>query len=71
MTAAGPAGAGPAALRAMAESADLVDGLYLVRNSVPFDVAFSLDQDERTAWIVALGTLDGRVWDWGAMRWAD
>ena len=53
----------------MAESADLVDGLYLVRNSVPFDVAFSLDQDERTAWIVALGTLDGRVWDWGAMRW--
>ena len=71
MTAAGPAGAGPAALRAMAESADLVDGLYLVRNSVPFDVAFSLDQDERRAWIVALGTLDGRTYDWGAMRWAD
>ena len=69
MIAAGPAGAGPAAWRTMAESADLVDGLYLVRNSVPFDVAFSLDRDERTAWIVALGTLDGRVWDWGAMRW--
>ena len=58
-----------AALRALTESADLVDSLFLVRNHVPFDVAFSLDQDERTAWIVALGTLDGRVWDWGAMRW--
>ena len=55
----------------MAESADLVDGLYLVRNSVPFDVAFSLDQDERRAWIVALGTLDGRTYDWEAMRWTD
>ncbi len=55
----------------LTESADLVDCLYLVRNGVPFDVAFSLDQDERRAWIVALGTLDGRVWDWGAMRWTE
>ena len=71
MTAAGPAGAGPAALRAMAESADLVDSLFLVRNNIPFDVAFSLDQDERTAWVVVLGELDGRTYDWEAMQWAD
>ena len=53
----------------MAESADLVDGLYLVRNGIPFDVAFSLDQGERTAWIVAIGTLDGKQWDWRAGQW--
>lgn len=53
----------------MTRSADLVDALFLVRNGVPFDVAFSLEADERTAWIVVLGELDGRVWDWGAMRW--
>ena len=48
-----------------------MDSLFLVRNHVPFDVAFSLDWDERTAWIVVMGQLDGRVWDWGAMRWTD
>ena len=71
MTAAGPAGAGPAAWRTMTRSADLVDSLWLVRNGIPFDVAFSLDQDERTAWIIVLGELNGRVWDWGAMRWVE
>ena len=48
---------------------DLIDCLYLVRNGVPFDVAFSLPADERMAFVVALGTLDGRVFDWRAMRW--
>ena len=48
---------------------DLIDCLYLVRNGVPFDVAFSLPADERMAFVVALGTLDGRVFDWQAMRW--
>ena len=47
----------------------MVDGLFLVRNGVPFDVAFSLAADERTAWIVVMGEMDGRVRDWGAMRW--
>ena len=55
----------------MTTSADLVDSLYLVRNGVPFDVAFSLDQDERTAWIITLGELSGRTYNWGAMRWTD
>ena len=31
-----------------------MDCLYLVRNGVPFDVAFSLPADERLAWVVAL-----------------
>jgi hypothetical protein len=50
---------------------DLVDCLYLVRNGVPFDVAFSLSVSERLAWIVALGCLDGREFDWSTMRWSD
>jgi len=36
---------------------------------VPFDVAFSLPDDERLAYVVALGTIAGHVFDWGSMRW--
>jgi hypothetical protein len=38
---------------------------------VPFDVAFSLPEDERLAFAVALGTLEGRVFDWSALRWKE
>ncbi len=48
---------------------DLIDCLYLVRNGVPFDVAFSLPTDERMAFVVALGSLDGRTFDWRTLRW--
>jgi hypothetical protein len=47
---------------------DLIDCLYLVRNGVPFDVAFSLPTDERMAFVVALGSLDGRTFDWRTLR---
>jgi hypothetical protein len=43
--------------------------LYLVRNGVPFDVAFSLAPSERLAWVVALGQLDGFAFDWASMSW--
>lgn len=43
--------------------------MLLVQNGVPFDVAFSLGAEERLAWVVALGELAGRRWDWGAMCW--
>ena len=46
-----------------------MDCLYLVRNGVPFDVAFSLDPDERLAWVVVFGTLDGGEFDWQAREW--
>jgi hypothetical protein len=36
---------------------------------VPFDVAFSLPPDERLAYVVALGTMDGQEFDWHALRW--
>jgi hypothetical protein len=38
---------------------------------VPFDVAFSLPAEDRLAWVVALGTLDGRVFDFTALRWQE
>jgi hypothetical protein len=43
--------------------------LYLCRNGVPFDVAFSLSAEERLAFVVALGRLEGRVFDFAALRW--
>ena len=48
---------------------DLIDCLYLIRNGVPFDVAFSLPTDERMAFVVALGTMDGRAFDWQTLHW--
>jgi hypothetical protein len=38
---------------------------------VPFDVAFSLAEDERLAFVVALGSLDGREFDWTSVTWKD
>lgn len=48
-----------------------MDSLFLVRNGVPFDVAFSLDSDERAAWVIALGTLQGRRFDFDTMEWKE
>jgi hypothetical protein len=38
---------------------------------VPFDVAFSLTQRERLAWVVVMGTLHGRVFDWSTETWVE
>ncbi|MCW3477652.1 hypothetical protein [Limobrevibacterium gyesilva] len=38
---------------------------------MPFDVAFSLSAEERLAWVVALGTLDGRVFDFSRLCWKE
>lgn len=48
-----------------------MDCLYLVRNGVPFDVAFSLSLDDRLAWIVAMGSLDGLAFDWKNRVWVE
>jgi hypothetical protein len=48
-----------------------VDSLYLVKNGVPFDVAFALPLRDRVAWIVALGMLNGGIYDWTTRRWID
>ena len=46
-----------------------MDCLYLVKNGVPFDVAFSLDEEERMVWVVALGQLAGLQFDWDKCSW--
>ena len=45
----------PAALRAFTHDAELRDSLFLVRNGVPFDAAFSLGWFERRAMASRLG----------------
>jgi hypothetical protein len=48
-----------------------VDCLYLCRNGVPFDVAFSLEPDDRLAFVVALGRLDGGEFDFSTLTWKE
>ena len=59
----------PAALQAFTQEADLRDSLYLVKNGVPFDVAFSLGAFDRKIWVITIGELDGLIWDYGAGGW--
>jgi hypothetical protein len=47
-----------------------VDSLYLVRNGVPFDVAFSLPPGERAAWVVVMGRFDGLDYNWQDKQWS-
>jgi hypothetical protein len=37
--------------------------------SLPFDVAFSADDDFVLAWIVAKGENDGLTFDWPNLKW--
>jgi hypothetical protein len=37
---------------------------------VPFDIAFSLSTLERSAYVIAIGTLEGHVFDWSIFDWA-
>jgi hypothetical protein len=38
---------------------------------VPFDVAFSLEWEERLAFVVALGRLDGGEFDFSTLSWKE
>ena len=38
---------------------------------MPFDVAFCLSLEERLAFVVAIGRLDGHEFDFSAMRWKE
>ena len=44
--------------------------LWLVKNGVPFDVAFSLDSVDRMAYSIIFGQMEGNVWDWSRMVWS-
>ena len=38
---------------------------------MPFDVAFGLPEDERLAFVVVLGSLEGREFDWNTLSWKE
>lgn len=43
----------------------------LVKYGVPFDVAFSLDDETRTAWCIIFGQMEGNKFDWEAGKWIE
>ncbi len=43
--------------------------LYLVKNGIPFDVAASLDDEERLAWSVIFGEFEGGHFEWETLSW--
>lgn len=45
--------------------------LLLVKNGVPFDVAFSMSDGMRMAACIVYGELEGNEWLWPQMRWKE
>ena len=43
--------------------------LWLVKNGVPYDLAFNLDDRELLAHVIVMGGFEGCNWDWNAMSW--
>ncbi len=49
--------------------APLKETLWLVRNNVPVDMAFALDDVTRAAWCIIFSEFEGRSFDVDRMRW--
>ncbi len=47
------------------------EALWLVRNGIPFDVAFALDDVTRAAWCIVFSEMDGAEFDWSAMSFRE
>jgi hypothetical protein len=45
--------------------------LYLAMHGVPFETAASLSATQRFAWVVAVGQLKGRAFDWESLSWRE
>ena len=56
-------------IRAIVENPEFSNRLYLVKNHIPFDVAFSLEDHEVMAYAIVLGIIDGGKWSWASMSW--
>lgn len=41
-----------------------------MKNGVPFDVAFSLEDEEAFAYGIVFGEFEGGSWDWNIMDWS-
>jgi hypothetical protein len=53
----------------LADNGELIECLWLVRNNVPFDVAFSLRDHERFAWCVIFARFEGSDFDFATDKW--
>jgi hypothetical protein len=42
---------------------------YLIKCGVDFDLAWSMAPDERLAYVIRFGELDGGKFDWDEFRW--
>jgi hypothetical protein len=47
------------------------ESLWLVRNGIPFDVAFQLDDLTRTAWCIVFSEMEGNEFDWNTMQFKE
>lgn len=47
----------------------LIQILYLARNGVPWSEIMTMSSERRIACCVALGELDGGLFDWKTMSW--
>ena len=45
--------------------------LWLVKNGVPFDVAFALDEITRTGWCIIFSEMEGAVFNFQTMRYEE
>ena len=45
--------------------------LWLVKNNIPFDVAFSLDDCERTAYAILFSEMEGNKFNFDTMRFEE
>lgn len=55
--------------RLMASHSAFAECLWLIKQGIPFDVAFSLPPAERLAMVVVFGQFDGGVFDWDTGTW--
>lgn len=55
----------------IAGDGEIRECLFLVKNGIPFDVAFSLSPAMRLAWVVVMAEMEGGTheFDWSAGRW--
>jgi hypothetical protein len=45
--------------RVLIDDPELNETLWLIKNGIPFDVAWSLDQTERYVWSIIFGIFEG------------
>lgn len=57
------------AIRVIIDDPVLNEILYLVKNGVPFDVAWVLKPVERFSWCVIFGRFDGGKFNSSTMQW--